>query len=401
MLYIVATPIGNLEDITLRALRILKEVDVVIAEDTRHSGILLNKYEIKTPLTSFHSHSNEGEVNRLVALLSGGKNAALISDAGTPGISDPGYVLIQRALAAGIAMTVIPGPSAVITGIVASGLPMHRFLYLGFLPLKKGRKTLIASLREVPYTVALYEAPHRIARTLRELHAALGDRAVAVCREMTKVFEEVFRGTLSAAAAHFEKKKPRGEFTVVIGPHDKSSGFTLGELMVVISIVMILSAVAISSTRGILQNLNFNNTFNKGVFMAQQARSLAVTGADSTKTGYGVQFDASGIKSYSTTEDTTSASTCTTPTHTILETYALPASTALKYTSTPNAVATPCDCAMITFFHGQSTAKLTCEGGGNISMPDSLKITLQGVGPGAEKSKSFSIHRAAGVPQVE
>ena len=218
MLYIVSTPIGNLEDITLRALRILKEVDLIIAEDTRHSHILLNKYDIKTQMTSFHSHSNESEVARLISILQSGKNAALISDAGTPGISDPGYVLIKHALATGIPMTVIPGPSAVITSIVASGLPMHRFLYLGFLPLKKGRKTLIASLRDTPHTVALYEAPHRIVRTLHELHASLGERPVAVCREMTKVFEEVFRGTLSEAAAHFEKKKTLGEFTVVIGP---------------------------------------------------------------------------------------------------------------------------------------------------------------------------------------
>lgn len=217
MLYIVATPIGNLEDITLRAIRILKEADFIVAEDTRHSGILLKKYEISTPQLSFHSHSPESQLLKLLELLKEGKNLALISDAGTPGISDPGYLLIKTAIENNIQVTSIPGPSAVINALAMSGLPTHRFLYLGYLPLKKGRKKLIASLKNFPYTIVFYEAPHRILRTLNELHATLNcNLKVAIGREMTKVFEEVFRGNLSEAIAHFETKKPRGEFTVVI-----------------------------------------------------------------------------------------------------------------------------------------------------------------------------------------
>lgn len=218
MLYIVSTPIGNLEDITLRALRILKEVDYIVAEDTRHSGILLKKYEIQTPMRAFHSHSSEAEVQRIVSLLVQGKKLALISDAGTPGISDPGYVLIQEALRAQIPVTVIPGPSAVVAAVAASGLPMHRFLYLGYLPLKKGRRKILESLRDFPHTVVLYEAPHRMLKILQELMDHLGNRRIAVCRELTKVFEEVFRATTEEALHHYTKQKPRGEFTLVIGP---------------------------------------------------------------------------------------------------------------------------------------------------------------------------------------
>jgi 16S rRNA (cytidine1402-2'-O)-methyltransferase len=217
MLSIVSTPIGNLEDITLRAIRTLREADFVVAEDTRHSGILLKKYDIATPMLSFHSHSPESQLQKLIQLLKEGKNLALISDAGTPGISDPGYLLIKNAIENNIPLTVIPGPSAVITAVVASGLPCHRFFYLGYLPLKKGRKKLLAELKEIPYTIVFYEAPHRLLKTLKELQETLGaERKVAICREMTKMFEEVFRGTLMDATAHFESKKPRGEFTIVI-----------------------------------------------------------------------------------------------------------------------------------------------------------------------------------------
>lgn len=218
MLCIVATPIGNLEDITLRAIRTLKEADYIVAEDTRHSGILLQKYEIKTPQLSYHSHSPEAQLQKILTLLAEGKNVALISDAGMPGISDPGYRLIREAIAHNISLTVIPGPSAVTTAVVASGLPSHHFLYLGFLPLKKGRQTLLKSLAPLPYSIVLYEAPHRLLKTLGELREHLGDRNIAVCRELTKMFEEVFRGTVSEAIAHFEKKKPKGEFTLVVGP---------------------------------------------------------------------------------------------------------------------------------------------------------------------------------------
>lgn len=221
MLLVVSTPIGNLEDITLRALRTLKEADFVIAEDTRHSGVLLKKYGINSPLLSFHSHSPQSRLDEILNLLSQGKTCALISDAGTPGISDPGYALVKGAIERKIPVSCVPGPSAVICALAVSGLPAHRFLYLGYLPLKKGRKHLIQSLKNCPHTIVFYEAPHRISKTLREFLDALGNRGAAVCREMTKMFEEIFRGGLSEAIAHFEAKKPRGEFTVVLAPPEQ------------------------------------------------------------------------------------------------------------------------------------------------------------------------------------
>jgi len=216
MLYIVSTPIGNLEDITLRALRTLKEVDLITAEDTRHTQILLNKYEIKTPATSFHSHSSDEKIEQIVRMLKEGKNIALVSDAGTPGISDPAYALIRRALDEGIKICPIPGASSLLAAVVVSGLPMDKFVYLGFLPLKKGRQTLLKSLPDEPRTIIIFEAPHRIARTLSDLKTYLGDREIAVCRELTKMFEEVVRGTISQAIEHFEKKNPKGEFVLVV-----------------------------------------------------------------------------------------------------------------------------------------------------------------------------------------
>jgi len=216
MLYIVSTPIGNLEDITLRALRTLKEVDLITAEDTRHTQILLNKYEIKTPATSFHSHSSDEKIEQIVRMLKEGKNIALVSDAGTPGISDPAYALIRRALDEGIKICPIPGASSLLAAVVVSGLPMDKFVYLGFLPLKKGRQTLLKSLPDEPRTIVIFEAPHRIARTLSDLKTYLGDREIAVCRELTKMFEEVVRGTISQTIEHFEKKNPKGEFVLVV-----------------------------------------------------------------------------------------------------------------------------------------------------------------------------------------
>ncbi|PJC37524.1 16S rRNA (cytidine(1402)-2'-O)-methyltransferase [Candidatus Peregrinibacteria bacterium CG_4_9_14_0_2_um_filter_53_11] len=217
MLSIVPTPIGNLEDITLRALRTLKEADYVIAEDTRHSGILLKHFEIKTPQLSFHSHSGPGQVERILGLLRDGKNCAMISDAGMPGISDPGYRLIRAVIEEELPLTVLPGPTAATTAVVASGLASHSFLYIGFLPLKKGRQTALTSLAELPYTLIFYEAPHRIVRTLEDLAKFFGEeRKVAVCRELSKAFEEVRRSTLAEALAHFKETKPRGEFTLVL-----------------------------------------------------------------------------------------------------------------------------------------------------------------------------------------
>jgi len=217
MLYVVATPIGNLEDITLRAIRILKEADFIAAEDTRHSSILFNKYEIKKPMISFHAWSDERKLEQLLALLHEGKNIALISDAGTPGFSDPGYVLIKAAIEEGIRVEPIPGPAAFMAALSASGLPTHNFLFLGFLPMKKGRQTLLTALKEEKRTIVFYESPHRLLRTLEELTGYFGERPVCVAREITKIYEEFFRGTAAEAYAHFTAKGVKGEFVIILG----------------------------------------------------------------------------------------------------------------------------------------------------------------------------------------
>lgn len=217
MLYIVSTPIGNLEDITLRALRVLKEVDVIAAEDTRHSKKLLNKYEINTSLISYHSHSKQNKIDSIIDFLREGKSVALISDAGTPGISDPAYKLIQEAIKNEVKIVPIPGASSMLAALVASGQHMHQFLYLGFLPLKKGRKTLLESLKEEKRTIIIFESPHRILKTLNQFKENFGEeRQISICRELTKIHEEILRCSLSEAVKHFEKKKPKGEFVLVL-----------------------------------------------------------------------------------------------------------------------------------------------------------------------------------------
>jgi 16S rRNA (cytidine1402-2'-O)-methyltransferase len=216
MLYIVSTPIGNLEDMTLRAIRILKEVDLIAAEDTRHAQILLQKYEIKNQITSYHSYSNDFKLKQIVEMLVAGKNVALISDAGTPGISDPAYTLVRAAIEAGVQIVPIPGASALLSAIVMSGKPMHQFVYLGFLPIKKGRQTLLKALASEDKTIVIYEAPHRIMKTLSDLKEYLGDREISVCREITKIYEETIRCKISEAIEHFTQKAPRGEFVLVI-----------------------------------------------------------------------------------------------------------------------------------------------------------------------------------------
>lgn len=216
MLYIVSTPIGNLEDITLRALRILKEVDCIAAEDTRHSQILFQKYEIKTPVWSYHSYSSHFKLEKIIELLKAGKNVALISDAGTPGISDPAYSLISAAIKENIQIVPVPGPSSLLAALVMSGKPMHQFLYLGFLPLKKGRQTLLKSLADEERTMVIFESPHRLVRTLQELKEYFGDREIAICREITKIYEEALRLKISEAIEHFTKKQPKGEFVLVV-----------------------------------------------------------------------------------------------------------------------------------------------------------------------------------------
>jgi len=221
-LYVVATPIGNLEDTSLRALRILREVKLIAAEDTRKTKRLLVTYDIKTPMTSYHEHNKQSKLDYILGRLEDG-DVALVSEAGTPGMSDPGYELIAAAHERGIPVVPIPGPSAVVTALVISGLPTDRFLYVGFLPHKaNARQRLLESVAHEYGTIVALESPHRLLATLNDILLILGDRKIAICRELTKIHEEVFRGTISQAIKHFTK--PRGEFTLVIegkGKRDK------------------------------------------------------------------------------------------------------------------------------------------------------------------------------------
>jgi 16S rRNA (cytidine1402-2'-O)-methyltransferase len=216
-LYVVATPIGNLEDLTFRAKRVLEESDIIACEDTRHARVLLTHYGITTPLISYHEHNERGRAAGLVARLRAGADVALISDAGTPAISDPGFALIRGAIAAGIAVVVVPGPSAALAALAAAGLPTDRFVFLGFLPRRSGERVrTLEAVRAVPWTLVVYEAPHRVTAVLQDLRAVLGDRRIAVARELTKRFEEIFRGTISEALARLTVHRPRGEFTLVV-----------------------------------------------------------------------------------------------------------------------------------------------------------------------------------------
>ena len=216
-LYIVATPIGNLEDITLRALRVLKEVNLIAAEDTRVTRKLLSRYDIHTPITAYHQHSGGAKARELAEMIQGGADIALVSDAGTPGISDPGHELIAYAIERNVDIVSIPGPNAIITALVISGLPATRFAFDGFPPRKESeRKAFFRGLRSEQRTVVLYESPRRLVAALKSALAELGDRRVAVVREATKLFEEVFRGSISDAIGHFSLSKPRGEVCLLI-----------------------------------------------------------------------------------------------------------------------------------------------------------------------------------------
>ncbi|MBI5004563.1 MAG: 16S rRNA (cytidine(1402)-2'-O)-methyltransferase [Candidatus Lloydbacteria bacterium] len=223
-LYIVATPIGNLEDITLRALETLKTVDVVLCEDTRVTKKLLARYDIHTPTLSYHTYSASAKSEKIIELLREGKNLALVSDAGTPAISDPGSLLVaevREALGADVSIVPIPGPSAVVAALSVSGFPADSFLFLGFLPHKKGRQTLFKEIAASERTVVFYESPHRILKALGALEVALSpSRSIAVVREISKIFEEIIRGNASEAHDYFKKNpdKVRGEFVVVVSP---------------------------------------------------------------------------------------------------------------------------------------------------------------------------------------
>lgn len=218
VLYLCATPIGNLEDITLRALRVLREVDLIAAEDTRHTRKLLNRYGIKKPMLSYHEHNRRQRGGELLARLLAGQKIALVADAGMPGISDPGADLVSLALAEGIPVVPIPGPNAALTALVVSGLPTSSFCFEGFLPAAAGpRRRRLEELKKEKRTMIFYEAPHRLLKTLADMLEILGDRPVAVARELTKLHEEVWRGTLAGALEYFGQHPPRGEFTLVVG----------------------------------------------------------------------------------------------------------------------------------------------------------------------------------------
>lgn len=217
-LFLVPTPIGNLEDITLRAIKILKEVDLILAEDTRTSGKLLKHFEIATPLQSHHMHNEHHQINSLVQKLNGGAVLALISDAGTPAISDPGFLLTRACVEQGIDVECLPGATAFVPALVNSGLPNDRFVFEGFLPVKKGRQTRLKFLAEETRTMVFYESPHKLLKTLNQFVEYFGeDRPVCISRELTKMYEETVRGTAKEILEHFTQNPPKGEFVIVVG----------------------------------------------------------------------------------------------------------------------------------------------------------------------------------------
>jgi len=216
-LYIVPTPIGNLEDMTLRAIRILKECDVIFAEDTRNTIHLLKHFQIEKPLKSYHMHNEHKIVSEIVSFIKEDKNVALVSDAGTPGISDPGFLLVRECIDAGIDIETLPGATAFVPALVNSGLPCDSFVFIGFLPVKKGRLTKFNSLKEETRTMVFYESPYRLVKTLEELKTHLGaERKASVSRELSKMFEENKRGTLTELAAYFGQKTVKGEIVIIV-----------------------------------------------------------------------------------------------------------------------------------------------------------------------------------------
>lgn len=221
-LYVVPTPVGNLEDMTFRAIRILKEVDLILAEDTRTSGVLLKHFDIKNAMLSHHKFNEHQTVERIVERIKGGEQVALISDAGTPGISDPGFLIVRECVRNGIEVQCLPGATAFVPALVASGLPDERFCFEGFLPQKKGRATRLAQLQDEVRTMVFYESPYRLVKTLTQFAEVFGaERKVAVCREISKVHEESVRGTLAEVIAHFQQSEPKGEIVIVLAGKNK------------------------------------------------------------------------------------------------------------------------------------------------------------------------------------
>ena len=226
LLYVVPTPVGNLEDMTLRAVRILREADLILAEDTRTSGVLLKHFEIKNHLMSHHKFNEHGTSAAIVERLKAGQTVALISDAGTPGISDPGFFLVREAVNAGVEVQCLPGATAFVPALVSSGLPCDRFCFEGFLPQKKGRATRLEALEAEQRTMIFYESPYRVLKTLQQLAEHFGgDRRASACREISKMHEESVRGTLDEVIAHFKETEPRGEFVIIVeGRKDTKNG---------------------------------------------------------------------------------------------------------------------------------------------------------------------------------
>lgn len=221
-LYVVPTPVGNLEDMTLRAIRVLKEVDLILAEDTRTSGILLKHFEIKNALQSYHKFNEHQVLESIITRLKAGANIALISDAGTPGISDPGFLVVRECVRNGIEVQCLPGATAFVPALVASGLPDERFCFEGFLPQKKGRMTRLNSLAEETRTMIFYESPYRLVKTLTQFAELFGEeRQVSVCREISKIHEESVRGTLAEVIAHFTVAEPKGEIVIILAGKEK------------------------------------------------------------------------------------------------------------------------------------------------------------------------------------
>lgn len=217
-LYVVPTPVGNLEDITLRAIRVLKEADLILAEDTRTSGILLKHYGIKNAMQSHHKFNEHQTVEGIVSRIKGGENVALISDAGTPAISDPGFLIVRECVRNGVDVQCLPGATAFVPALVSSGLPDERFCFEGFLPQKKGRMTRLNALKDETRTMVFYESPYRLVKTLSQFAEYFGmERPVAVCREISKVHEECVRGSLQEVIAHFQGKEPKGEIVIIVG----------------------------------------------------------------------------------------------------------------------------------------------------------------------------------------
>ena len=223
ILYLVPTPVGNFEDITMRALRILREADLILAEDTRTSGNLLRHFDIKNAMLSYHKFNEHQTVESVVNRLRGGETVAVVSDAGTPGISDPGFLVAREAIRAGIEVITLPGATAMVPALVSSGLPCDHFCFEGFLPQKKGRQSRLKALATEPRTMVFYESPHRVVKALAQMIEVFGaERPVSVCREISKIHEESVRGTLAEALEHFQTNEPRGEFVIVVGGYEEN-----------------------------------------------------------------------------------------------------------------------------------------------------------------------------------